>query len=262
MMRALHTAASGMIAQQMNVDVTSNNLANVNTAGFKKSRADFNDLLYQNLASAGTQDATGNQVPTGTQIGLGTRVAATQKLFGQGALMSTGNPLDLAIEGDGFFQILDANGNTNYTRSGSFKLDANGRLVNSMGLPMEPEITIPADTVTISIAPDGTVSVIQAGSATPTQVGSITMARFPNPGGLLAVGEGLFRETDASGLATTGTPSTLGLGSIIQGFTEGSNVQVVEEMVNLITAQRAYETNSKAIRTADEMLQEANGLRR
>ncbi|MDH4100409.1 MAG: flagellar basal-body rod protein FlgG [Nitrospirota bacterium] len=262
MMRALHTAASGMMAQQTNVDVTSNNLANVNTVGFKKSRADFNDLLYQTLAMAGAQDATGNQVPTGIQIGLGSRLAATQKLFGQGPLLATGNSLDLAIEGDGFFQILDANGTTNYTRSGSFKLDANGRIVNSMGLPMEPEVTIPADTISISISPDGTVSVIQPGAATPTQVGTITMARFPNPGGLQAMGEGLFRETDASGLATTGTPGLDGLGNIIQGYAEGSNVEVVEEMVNLITAQRAYETNSKAIKTADEMLQEANSLRR
>lgn len=262
MMRALHTAASGMIAQQMNVDVTSNNLANVNTAGFKKSRADFNDLLYQTMALAGTQDATGNQVPTGKQIGLGTRMVATQKLFDQGSLQQTGNSLDLAIEGAGFFQVLDSTGSVAYTRNGGFKLDSNGRFVTSMGLPMEPEITIPNDTLNISISPDGVVSVIQAGSNTPTQVGTITLARFPNPGGLAAMGESLFKETDASGLATTGTPTAQGLGSVIQGYQESSNVEVVEEMVNLITAQRAYETNSKAIKTADEMLQEANTLRR
>ena len=263
MLRSLWTAASGMESQQMNIDVISNNLANVNTVGFKRSRADFQDLLYQTVKSAGTSSSANTQVPTGIQIGLGSKAVAVQKLFTQGGAQKTGSELDLAIEGEGFFQILQPNGELAYTRAGGFKLDSNGRIVTSDGYPLNPEMTIPIDTTSITIGLDGTVSVIAAGiQTTPTEIGKIQLADFSNPAGLSGIGRNLFIETFASGTPTTGVPGENGIGSISQGYLEMSNVSVIDEMVNMIVGQRAYEVNGKAISTADEMLQTANNLRR
>lgn len=262
MIRALWTAASGMQAQQKNIDVVANNLANVNTTGFKRSRADFQDLVYQNLKSSGAPSTSTTQVPTGIQIGLGTRLAAVTKMFTPGDLTQTGNELDLAIEGDGFFQILQPDGTTGYTRSGAFKRDSTGRVVTSDGNPLQPEIVIPTNATKINIGNDGTVSVTQAGQSATTSLGTIQLALFPNPAGLSSQGKNLYMTTDASGTATTGTPGQNGLGSISQGMIEMSNVSVAEEMVHMIVGQRAYEVNSKAVQASDEMLQTANNLRR
>lgn len=262
MIRSLWTAASGMMAQQLNIDVISNNLANVNTAGFKKSRADFQDLLYQTIKSPGAASSADTQVPTGIQVGLGTRPVAVQKLFMQGDFQQTGAELDMAIEGSGFFQITEPNGEVAYTRAGAFKLDGEGRVVTSDGYPMEPEITLPADAISVEIGADGTISVFQAGSTTPTEVGTVQLANFSNPAGLKSLGKNLFARTPSSGEAAVGIPGENGLGAISQGFLEMSNVSIVDEMVNMIVGQRAYEVNSKAITTADEMLQTATNLRR
>ena len=262
MIRALWTAASGMQSQQKNLDVVANNLANVNTAGFKKSRADFQDLMYQNLKTSGSPSTNATQVPTGIQIGLGSRLAAVTKIFTAGDFTQTGNELDMAIEGDGFYQIQLPDGGTGYSRSGSFKKDSTGRMVTSDGYPLLPAISIPSNATKVNIGNDGTVSVMQAGQNTPTQVGNIQLASFSNPSGLSAQGKNLFLPTDASGAATTGTPGQTGLGTIAQGFLEMSNVSVMEEMVNMIVGQRAYEVNSKAVQASDEMLQTANNLRR
>jgi len=262
MIRSLWSAATGMQAQTLNIDVISNNLANVATSGFKKSRADFQDLLYQNLRSPGVSSSADTQVPTGIQVGTGVRPAATQKMFTQGEFEHTQNELDMAIEGDGFFQVLQPNGETAYTRAGSFKLDNEGRVVTSDGFPMEPELTVPADAVAISIGIDGTVSVLLAGETEPTEIGNVELAQFINPAGLRSVGRYLFLPTGASGDATTGTPGEEAFGNIAQGYLESSNVSVVDEMVNMIVAQRAYETNSKTIQTSDEMLQTAANLKR
>ncbi len=262
MIRALWTAASGMMAQQLNIDTISNNLANVNTTGFKKNRAEFEDLIYQTTAEAGTPVATGLTLPTGIQIGLGVRPSATQKLFMQGNIYQTENPLDIAIEGDGFFQVTLPDGTVAYTRDGSFKLDANGNIVTSDGYFIEPPITIPQNATSISISPEGVVSVKIPGQVAAQNVGQIQLARFVNPAGLKAIGDNLFKETDASGAPIVANPGTNGMGNLRQGFLEASNVQVVEEMVKLITAQRAYESNSKSIQTADDMLRIANGLKR
>lgn len=262
MLRSLFIAATGMEAQKINIDVISNNLANVNTVGYKKSRADFQELLYQNLKTPGGISAEGAQIPSGIQVGLGVRPVAVQKLFMQGDFVNTGNSLDLAIEGDGFFQILTPDGTFAYSRAGAFKLDSEGRIVNSDGYPLEPAITIPADTLSITVSSDGKVSVLQSGNAAPTEIGQIELARFINPGGLQARGRNLFVPTASSGEVVTGNPATEGLGTIAQGFVEMSNVNIVEEMVNMILSQRAYEINSKAIQTSDEMLQVANNLRR
>ena len=262
MIRSLWTSATGMQAQELNIDVISNNLANVNTSGFKKSRAEFQDLLYESIRPAGAASSQDTIVPTGIQLGHGTRPAAVQKMFTQGDFQNTKNELDWAIEGDGFFQIELPNGDTSYSRSGEFKLDADGRIVNPDGFPLLPELSIPTDTVSISVGMDGTVSVIQAGDSTPVEIGSIQLARFVNPAGLRSLGKNLLVPTEASGSEITGTPGETGLGTIAQGFLEMSNVSVVDEMVNMITAQRAYETNSKVIQTADDMLQMANNLKR
>lgn len=262
MIRSLWTAATGMAAQQMNIDVISNNLANVNTNGFKKGRADFQDLMYQTLRTPGMTAAQGAQVPTGIQIGLGTRLASVQKVFTAGQVKSTENPLDLAIEGDGFFQITRPDGTTAYTRDGSFKLDSQGRMVTTDGYPLDPEITIDPDTTSVSIGADGTVSVTKSGQTASEQKGQIKIAKFVNPAGLMSVGGNLYTKSEASGEPVTDTPGQNGLGTLAQRTLEGSNVQVVDEMVNMITAQRAYEVNSKAIQTADEMLNIANNLRR
>lgn len=262
MIRALWTAASGMQAQQKNIDVVAHNLANVNTTGFKRSRADFQDLMYQNLKSTGSPATNATQVPTGIQIGLGTRLAAVTKIFSPGDFSQTGNELDIAIEGDGFFQIQQPDGTTGYSRAGTFKRDSQGRVVTTDGNPMLPEIVIPSNATKINIGSDGTVSVQQSGQNTPTTVGSIQLSSFSNPAGLSAQGKNIFLPSDASGTATTGTPGQNGLGSVAQGLLEMSNVNVAEEMVNMIVGQRAYEINSKAVQASDEMLQTANNMRR
>jgi flagellar basal-body rod protein FlgG len=260
--RSLFIAATGMEAQRINIDVISNNLANVNTTGFKKSRADFQELMYQSLKTAGAVSAEGTEVPTGIQIGLGVKPAAVQKIFEQGDFVSTGNPLDMVIEGKGFFQITKPDGEIAYTRAGAFKIDSEGNVVTSDGYPMEPAITMPSNALEITLTSDGTVSVLQAGSNTPVEVGQIELAQFMNPGGLKAIGKNLFLPTGSSGEPTTGNPGSEGLGSINQGFIELSNVNVVEEMVNMIVSQRAYELNSKVIQSADEMLALANNIKR
>ena len=262
MIPALYSASSGMQAQQLNLDTIANNLANVNTTGFKKTRVDFQDLLYQTYRAPGTQGTQGTIVPTGIQVGLGSRAVATQRLFSQGDFQQTENPLDVVIEGDGFFQVQRPDGTTAYTRAGAFKKDGNGRLVTSDGGILTPNIVIPADARNITIGGDGTVSVITANSAAATTLGNIQIAQFVNPGGLLSVGKNLFLPTAASGAAVVGTPGNNGLGTVSQGFLELANVKVVDEMVNMITSQRAYEANSKAIQTADDMLHISNALRR
>ncbi|RMG04214.1 MAG: flagellar basal-body rod protein FlgG [Nitrospirae bacterium] len=262
MIRSLFIAATGMEAQKLNIDVISNNLANANTPGYKKSRADFQELMYQTVKAPGATSGDGTQFPSGIQVGLGVQPAAIQKIYEQGDFVQTGNPLDMTIEGEGFFQVVKPDGEVAYTRAGTFKMDSEGRIVNSNGYPMEPEITIPTDAIQITIGEDGTVSVLQPGSATPTEVGQIEIVRFPNPGGLKPVGNSLFVETSSSGAPITGTPGSDGLGSIKQGFVEMSNVDVVEEMVQMIVSQRAYELNSKAVQAVDDMLQMTNTMKR
>jgi flagellar basal-body rod protein FlgG len=262
MIRALYTSSTGMEAQQLDLDTIANNLANVNTSGFKRSRVDFQDLLYQTFRPAGASVAQGNTSPTGIQVGLGVRPVASQKIFSQGDFQLTENPLDVVIEGDGFFQVQRPDGTTAYTRSGSFKKDATGRLVTSDGYFVSPSITIPTDATSVTIGSDGTVSATAGGQAAAQQVGQLQIARFANPAGLASVGRSLFVNTPASGDAIVGTPGQNGIGTLAQGFIEMSNVKVVEEMVNMITSQRAYEANSKAIQTADEMLGISNNLRR
>ncbi len=261
-MRSLWSAATGMTAQQTNIDVIANNLANVNTVGFKGSRTDFQDLVYQTFTEPGSAVTEGTQAPTGVQVGLGTRYAAIQRIYSPGELRQSGNMLDVAIEGDGFFQIRMPDGRTAYTRDGAFKLDGQGRLVNSDGHPLEPEITIPADATHISIGADGTVSASIAGQDESQQIGQITLSKFLNPAGLSSIGRNLLLPTAASGEAVTGAPGSEGIGTLAQGFLELSNVSIIEEMVNMIVAQRAYEVNSKCIQVADEMLALANGLHR
>lgn len=260
MIGALWTAATGMNSQQKNIDVTSNNLANVNTGGFKKSRVNFSDLMYNTIKQPGTPNSQGSQVPVGIEIGHGSKVASTQKVFSKGDLQNTDNPLDLLIEGDGFFQVMKPDGTVAYTKDGSFKQDSTGRVVTSDGYPLQPEIVIPEDATDISITSDGTVNV-KTGNNT-EQIGQIQLYRFANPAGLNSQGRNLFSQTVASGDPQTGVPGEQGFGNITQGFLEKSNVKVVEEMVNMISAQRAYDVNSKAIKAADEMLQTANQLRR
>ncbi len=260
MLRSLFTAATGMEAQALRIDVIANNLANVNTTGFKSSRAEFQDLLYQSLRSAGSPSSSNTEVPTGIEIGLGTRPVSTHKIFTQGDFMLTGNELDIAIEGDGFFQILQPNGDTAYSRAGAFSQDSDGAVVTPDGYKLQPEITIPSDALSISIGADGTVSVLQPGSSAPSTVGNIELADFANEAGLKAMGKNLFHETEASGSPTIGTPGEEGLGTLAQGFLEMSNVNIVQEMVDMIMGQRAYEINSEAIKTSDEMLQIAANL--
>jgi flagellar basal-body rod protein FlgG len=255
-------AASGMQAQSLNIDVIANNLANVTTTGFKRSRAEFQDLLYETMRPAGSPSSESTQVPTGIQLGHGTRPVAVSKNFGVGEMQLTKNELDFAIEGDGFFQVTMPSGETAYTRAGTFKLDREGRIVTPDGFLLSPEITIPPDARTVSVGMDGTVSVLQAGESATREVGTIQMARFANAAGLQSMGKNLFQRTDASGDEITGTAGEGGFGSIAQGFLEMSNVNVVDEMVNMITAQRAYETNSKVVQASDDMLQLANNLKR
>ena len=262
MIRSLWTAASGMQGQQKSIDVVANNLANVNTTGFKRSRADFQDLIYQNLKSTGSPATNTTQVPTGIQIGLGSRLAAVTKIFTAGDFTQTGNELDVAIEGDGFFPITLPDGTTGYSRAGAFKRDSTGQIVTSDGNPLSPSITIPSNATKINIGTDGTVSVQQADQTASTTVGNIQLATFSNPSGLSSQGKNIYLPTDASGTATTGAPGQNGTGTVSQGLLEMSNVNVAEEMVNMIVGQRAYEINSKAITASDEMLQTANNLKR
>ncbi len=252
--RALWVAKSGLDAQQTKMAVIANNLANVSTTGFKKSRAIFEDLIYQNIRQVGAQTTQNTELPSGLQLGTGVRTVATEKLHTQGNIQQTDNSLDMAISGRGFLQILMPNGDINYTRDGSFKLSSSGEIVTSSGMPLEPSITVPADAISITIGRDGIFSVLQPGSPTPVQLGQIQLADFVNPTGLEPMGENLFRESVASGAPVTGTPGEEEFGALFQGSLETSNVNVVEELVNMIETQRAYEMNSKAISTVDEML--------
>ena len=259
MIRALYSAASGMTAQQTNVDNIANNLANANTAGFKMRRAQFQDLMYQNMIQPGAAAGQQTTVPAGLQLGLGTRAASNEIIFTQGAFTQTNNPLDLVVQGKGFFQIRQPSGDLAYTRSGNFQLDRNGNIVDSNGNQLEPQITIPAAAQSITVAQDGTVSFTLTGQTAAQKAGQITLANFQNPAGLNAIGNTLYTVTDASGDAQVGNPgSTEGLGTLQQGFTEQSNVDVVGEFVNLIQSQRAYEANSRVVKAADEMYQQVN----
>jgi flagellar basal-body rod protein FlgG len=261
MFRALYTAASGMNAQQMNLDNIANNLANSSTAGFRRRRLQFEDLIYQNLITPGAAATQQTTLPAGLQIGLGTRTAATEVIQAQGDFSATGNPLDVAIQGQGFFQVTTPNGEIAYTRSGTFHLDSQGNVVTVDGDPIQPTVAIPANALSISIGTDGTVSVTQPGQQQSQIVGTIQLALFPNPGGLNSVGSNLFLATSASGDPVVGNPgSAEGLGTVQQGMIEGSNVSVVEEFVNMILAQRSYEANSRVIKAADEMMQQLNSL--
>jgi len=255
---ALWTAKTGLDAQQTRMSVIANNLANVNTTGFKRDRAAFESLLYQNLRAAGTQSSQDTEVPTGLSVGTGVRVVATEKLFTQGNLTQTGNQLDTAIQGRGFYTILMPDGTVGYTRDGSFVQDSQGQLVNMNGYPLQPAITVPAGTTALTIGADGTVSVNVEGSGVPTQIGAIQLVDFINPEGLQPQGGNIYTETAASGGAIQGTPGLNGYGGLIQGALETSNVNVVEELVSMIETQRAYEINSKAISTVDGMLAFAN----
>lgn len=262
MLRSLFTAATGMIAQQLNLDVIANNLANVNTSGFKKSKADFQDLMYQIVEEPGSSASDQGTSPTGIQVGLGVRPEAVGKIFTQGDFESTGNSLDMAIEGDGFFQVALPNGSFAYTRSGAFKINETGVIVTSDGFEIQPSITIPPDTIAITIGRDGTVEVRQSANAAATNLGQIQTYRFQNPGGLRATGSNLYEETDASGTGTPGIPGEDGHGTLAQGFLESSNVSVVEEIVQMVSGQRAYEANSKVIQTADQILSNAINVKR
>lgn len=255
---ALWIAKTGLEAQQTRMGVVSNNLANVNTTGFKRDRAIFEDLMYQNVRQPGSQSSQDTVLPSGLMRGTGVRTVATQKLHTQGSIQQTGNALDVAIEGRGFFQILRPDGTLGYTRDGSFQLDSQGQLVNSSGFLLQPAITIPSGAQSISIGRDGTVSVMEPGSTAPTQVGTLQLADFVNPAGLQPMGQNLFTETVASGSPQLSNPGLNGVGSVMQSSLETSNVNVVEEMVNMIETQRAYEINSKAISTNDQMLQYIN----
>src|SRR5690349_3483226 len=254
MLRALNSAATGMAAQQLNIDVIANNMANVNTTGFRKSRAEFQDLLYQTMRTPGGQSGNGAALPAGIQVGLGVRTVATQALHVQGAMKQSGNSLDLAIEGNGFFQVMRPNGDTAYTRAGNLKTDADGRLVTNDGFAIEPAITIPVDATSVSISATGLVSVVQPGSQNAVEVGQLQLANFANPGGLLEMGRSMYQATSASGQAIVMNPGEGGVGTVAQGFLEGSNVEVVNEMIDLISSQRAYEVNQRVVQAADEML--------
>jgi len=259
MLRAFSTAATGMTGQQMMVDLIANNLANVNTTGFKRSQINFQDLLYVNIKEPGTEVSSGINSPGGIEIGSGVHAASTIKVFTAGELQNTDRPLDVAILGDGFLQITMPNGDLRYTRDGSLQINANGELVTTNGYSIEPAISIPIDATSVSIEKDGGINITDV-SGTQSVIGTIQLARFPNPSGLSSEGDNLLSETEASGTPTTSTPGENGFGTVLSGFLEKSNVQIVTELVNLINAQRAYEINSRAIRAGDDMLQTANNI--
>lgn len=259
MQKSLFTGATGMEAQQLSLDVIANNLANVTTTAFKRSRVDFQDLLYQKLRSPGSVSAEGIEVPSGIQVGSGVAVSTVAKIFLSGSFIETSNSLDVAIEGDGFFQVTLPDGEIAYTRDGAFQLNSEGTIVTPDGLALEPEITVPEDSVNITVGVDGTVSVTLS-DATTDELGQIELARFINPAGLFSQGRNLYRESDASGDPIVSVPGEEGAGTLRQGFLEGSNVSVVDEIVQLIVTQRAFEVNSSVIRTSDEMLQTANNM--
>jgi flagellar basal-body rod protein FlgG len=262
MMRALYSSASGMTAQQLNVDNIANNLANANTAGYKSRQAQFQDLLYQNLVTPGASAGQQTTVPTGLQVGLGTRTSSNEIIFTQGNFQETDNPLDLVIQGKGFFQIKLASGEIAYTRAGSFHTDQNGNVVDSNGNQLQPTITVPADAQSLTIATDGTVSYSLPNQTASQVAGQIQLANFQNPAGLNSLGQSLYAPTDASGQPVTGNPGGAeGIGTVLQGYTEQSNVSVVNEFINLIVAQRTYEANSKVVKASDEMLQDVNNLK-
>lgn len=259
-MRSLWTSTTGMSAQNLNMDVIANNLANVSTTGFKKSRADFQDLLYQVMKVPGSPTSADTKSPTGIQVGLGVKPAAITKVFTEGDIVQTQNTLDLAIEGQGFFQVLLPDGNTAYTRAGNLKMDGEGRITTSDGYPIQPEITIPENAREISISETGVVSAMLGSDTTSTELGNIDLVDFINEAGMVAIGRNLFRETEASGTAIVGTPGTDGIGTLLQGYVENSNVNLVEEMTQMITTQRAYEINSNVITTSDEMMQTVTNM--
>lgn len=261
MIKALHTAATGMTAQQTNMDVVANNLANVSTTGFKKSRAEFEDLMYQTVKEPGAATGATSISPTGVQTGTGVRTSSVQKDFLQGSTKVTKAPFDLEIQGPGFFPVQLPNGQIGYTRDGAFKKGPDGRLQDSNGNAIQPEINIPADASAVDISPDGKVSVTSNTSTTPQNIGQLELVNFVNPAGLKGIGRNLYMPSNASGLPQQGSPGTAGLGLIAQGQLETSNVNIVDEMVNMISAQRAYETNSKVIQASDQMLQSMNNLR-
>jgi flagellar basal-body rod protein FlgG len=260
MIRALYTAASGMNAQQSNIDNVAHNLANVNTVGFKKSRVEFEDLVYQEMRAAGAAASATTEAPVGLEIGLGTRAVATARNFSAGNLRATGAPLDLAIEGAGFFKVSLPNGTTGYSRAGSFHLDGQGLVVTAEGYAVEPQITVPPTATSVTVSKDGIVSATIAGQTASQQLGTLEIATFANPAGLRPMGGNLFTPTTASGDAESGAPGTDSRGTLTQGFVEDSNVSVVEEMVNMIIGQRAYEANSRVVKAADEMLGQVNSL--
>lgn len=261
MIKSLNTAATGMQAQQTNLDVIANNLANVNTTGFKKSRAEFEDLMYHTIKEPGAATGLTSVSPTGVQTGLGVRTASIQKDFDSGSAFVTKGPLDMQIEGSGFFQVMTPDGQVAYTRDGSFKKDPSGKIVDKNGNALQPEIVIPPNARGVEISPSGEVSVIQDQQTVPQVLGQIDIVTFVNPSGLKSVGKNLFLQSGASGVPSTVRPGLNGSGYLAQGQLEGSNVNIVDEMVNMITAQRAYETNSKVIQSADQMLQSTNNLR-
>ena len=261
MIRALYSAASGMQAQEMNVDNIANNLANANTVGYKYRRAQFQDLMYQSVLQPGSASSQQTVTPAGLQLGLGARPTSNEIIFTEGAFSETDNPLDVVIQGNGFFQIQQPNGQLAYTRAGQFQLDMNGNIVNSSGYPLQPQITIPAAATSITVASDGTVSYTLTGQTAAQTAGQIQLANFQNPAGLNSIGQNCYLPTDASGEAVLGTPGGAeGVGTLLQGYTEQSNVSIVEEFINLIAAQRAYEANSKVVKAADEMYQQVNNL--
>lgn len=262
MMTSLYTAATGMLGQQLQIDTTSNNIANVNTVGFKKQRAEFNDLFYQTMQFAGTSTSETTLSPTGIEVGLGVRSGAINRLFSQGSPKETENNLDLAITGKGFFQVQLPDGTIAYTRSGNFKLDDGGNIVTSEGYLLQPQMSVPADSKSINIGSDGTVSVVQGNGGEANVLGQIALVDFINPAGLHGLGDNLYMNTNASGDPIAGVGGVDGMGQVRQGFLELSNVKLVSEMTDLITGQRAYEANSKSIQTADSMLQTVNGLKR
>jgi flagellar basal-body rod protein FlgG len=260
MINSLWISKTGMEAQQTQLDVISHNLANVSTTGYKRATAVFEDLMYQNLRQVGSNTSDQTQLPTGLHLGLGVRTVATSRSFAQGTIQQTSNSLDVAIQGNGFFQVTLPDGSTNYTRDGSFQVDNQGRLVTSSGLPVANGVTVPANAKNVSIATDGTVTATIPGTTAPQQIGSIILATFINPAGMEPQGQNLFAESPASGQPNTGTPGANGIGTVTQGFLETSNVNVVQELITMIQTQRAYEMNSKAIQTSDQMLQKLGQL--